>query len=49
MRLLNDALIELVKNKTVDPLEAYRKAVDKIGFGGLLNSAGIKIDPGVDS
>jgi twitching motility protein PilT len=35
MRLLNDSLLELVKNGVVEPREAYRKAVDK---GGLLTA-----------
>ncbi|MEW6210397.1 MAG: PilT/PilU family type 4a pilus ATPase [Acidobacteriota bacterium] len=34
--MLNDALIELVKAKTVTAEEAYAKAVDKTGFEGLL-------------
>lgn len=36
MVTLNDALIELVKSKTVAPDEAYVKAVDKPGFEALL-------------
>jgi twitching motility protein PilT len=34
--LLNDALIELVKSKTVAADEAYAKAIDKSGFETLL-------------
>jgi twitching motility protein PilT len=33
---LNDALMTLVKEKKVEPKEAYVKAVDKVGFEGLL-------------
>jgi|AFSR01.1.fsa_nt_gi twitching motility protein PilT len=33
---LNEALLEHVKNKRVEPREAYIKAVDKIGFENLL-------------
>ena len=43
MTLLNDALFELVKNKSVAPEEAYQKAVDKAGFLSLLTSAGINL------
>ena len=41
MVLLNDALIELVKSKTVDPEEAYQKAVDKDGLVTMLTRANI--------
>jgi len=43
MALLNDALIELVNNKTVAPEEAYQKAVDKTGIMSLLTKAGITL------
>ncbi|MBI2682795.1 MAG: type IV pilus twitching motility protein PilT [Acidobacteriales bacterium] len=33
---LNDALFTMVKDKKVEPKEAYVKAVDKVGFEGLL-------------
>ena len=33
---LNDALITMVKNKVVEPKEAYMKAVDKVNFESLL-------------
>jgi twitching motility protein PilT len=36
MVVLNDALIELVKNGTVEPRDAYLKAIDKTGFEALL-------------
>jgi twitching motility protein PilT len=38
---LNDALMELVTKKLVEPQEAYQKAVDKANFEGLLKRAGI--------
>ena len=41
MVTLNDALMELVTKKLVEPQEAYVKAVDKNGFEGLLKRAGI--------
>jgi twitching motility protein PilT len=41
MVTLNDALMELVTKKLVEPQEAYSKAVDKTGFEGLLKRANI--------
>ena len=41
MVTLNDALMELVNKKLVEPQEAYLKAVDKNGFEGLLKRANI--------
>ena len=41
MVALNDALMELVSKKIVEPEEAYLKAVDKAGFEGLLKRANI--------
>ena len=41
MVTLNDALMELVTKKLVEPQEAYLKSVDKHGFEGLLKRAGI--------
>jgi twitching motility protein PilT len=38
---LNDALLELVTKKIVEPQEAWAKSVDKGGFEGLLKRAGI--------
>jgi twitching motility protein PilT len=38
---LNDALMELVTKKLVEPQEAYTKAVDKTNFESLLKRAGI--------
>jgi twitching motility protein PilT len=43
MTLLNDALLDLVKKKVVEPDEAYSKAVDKTGFAAQLKSAGFKV------
>jgi twitching motility protein PilT len=41
MVTLNDALMELVTKRLVEPQEAYMKSVDKNGFEGLLKRAGI--------
>ena len=41
MVALNDALMELVTKKLVEPEEAYLKAVDKPAFEGLLKRANI--------
>lgn len=38
---LNDALLELVTKKLVEPQEAYSKSVDKPGFESMLKRAGI--------
>jgi twitching motility protein PilT len=38
MVTLNDALMELVDRKEVEPKEAYMKAVDKAGFGAALKA-----------
>ena len=43
MRLMNDALIDLVRRKVIDPEEAYRKAIEKVGFANMLRSAGVKL------
>ncbi|HKP67660.1 MAG TPA: type IV pilus twitching motility protein PilT [Pyrinomonadaceae bacterium] len=43
MVMLNDALFELVKNGTVEPKDAYIKAVDKTGFEMMLTRAGMKL------
>jgi twitching motility protein PilT len=40
---LNDALMDLVTKKLVEPAEAYAKAVDKAGFDASLKRAGINI------
>ena len=41
MVTLNDALMDLVTKKLVEPQEAWMKSVDKTGFEGLLKRAGI--------
>ncbi len=45
MRLLNDALMELVNQKLVEPTEAYRKSVDKDGILSAFASEGVSFDP----
>ena len=45
MVTLNDALLELVKKKTVEPREAFVKAVGKGEFKSLLERAGVPLDP----
>jgi twitching motility protein PilT len=42
---LNDALMDLVTKKLVEPAEAYAKAVDKSGFDAALKRVGINIAP----
>ncbi len=44
MRLLNDALFDLVKSGQVEPLEAYRKAIAKIELARKFEQAGIRIE-----
>ena len=41
MVTLNDALLELVDGGTVEPAEAFSKAVEKTGFVAGLKSRGI--------
>lgn len=43
MQMLNDALLELVKSKQIDPEEAYAKAVAKSEFRQQLDRAGFKL------
>jgi twitching motility protein PilT len=45
MRLLNDALAELVQKGLVDPTEAYTKSVEKESFLMQLNHIGVYLDP----
>jgi twitching motility protein PilT len=45
MRLLNEALTELVEKKIVLPEEAMSKAVDKTGLATALKSRGIEFKP----
>jgi hypothetical protein len=42
MVMLNEALFDLVKSGTVEPLDAYIKAVDKTGFESLLSRGGFR-------
>ena len=44
MVLLNDALLELVTAKKVEPREAYIKAIDKANFVTMLRTAGHKLE-----
>jgi len=41
MMMLNDALMELGKEKLVAPDDAYSKAIDRAGFANMLRSAGL--------
>jgi twitching motility protein PilT len=43
MVLMNESLIELVKKKTVEPQEAYAKAVDKAGLLASFKANGIDV------
>lgn len=43
MVMLNDALFEHVQNGTVEPRDAYMKAVDKTGFETMLTRGGFTI------
>ena len=44
METLNDALITLVKSKTIEPEEAYVKSVEKKEMSGKLRALGFNID-----
>ncbi len=44
MQTLNDHLVSLVKAKQVEPMEAYLKAVDKLGLANALQRQGITLD-----
>ena len=46
---LNDALMELVTKKLVEPAEAYAKAVDKAGFDASLKRIGITLSSPADA
>ena len=41
---LSDSLMQLVKSKIVEPVEAYMKAVNKEEFRGMLDRAGIRVE-----
>jgi twitching motility protein PilT len=43
MCLMNDALVDLVKRKVIEPPEAYAKAVDKAGLQTALKAAGVDV------
>ena len=43
MVMLNDALMDLVKQGLVEPRDAYIKAVDKTGFEMLLQRNGMSV------
>jgi twitching motility protein PilT len=49
IRLMNDALSDLVRRKVVDPQEAYRKAIDKNGLVSQLRAAGIQLKAAIES
>ncbi|MEP6590453.1 MAG: type IV pilus twitching motility protein PilT [Gemmatimonadota bacterium] len=44
MRLLNDALFDLVKSGQVEPIEAYTKAIAKIELAKKFEAAGIRLE-----
>jgi twitching motility protein PilT len=44
MRMLNDSLAELVASKTVEPMEAYLKAVDKDAFKSRCAALGVQFN-----
>jgi twitching motility protein PilT len=46
---LNDALMELVTKKLVEPTEAYAKSVDKSGFDAALKRIGITLGSPADA
>jgi hypothetical protein len=43
MMTLNDSLIELVRNRVVDPKEAYMLSVNKTEFSGMLGKEGFPL------
>ncbi len=43
-KLMNDALVELIKDKKVEPMEAYMKCPDKESFIAACKRAGIPFD-----
>ena len=49
MQTLNDALLDLVKKKLVEPNEAYQKAVQKPECKKVLEANGFKVEVGVDA
>jgi hypothetical protein len=43
MLTLNDALIELVEKKVIEPDEAYLRSVEKAGLVASLKAKGLKV------
>jgi twitching motility protein PilT len=43
-KLMNDALVEFIKDKKVEPMEAYLKCPDKESFIAACKRAGIPFD-----
>jgi twitching motility protein PilT len=43
-KLMNDAMVDLIQTKTIDPLEAYKKASDREGFIAACKRSGIEFD-----
>jgi twitching motility protein PilT len=46
MNTLNDALLELVEKKLVEPDEAYMKSAEKTGLAASLKAKGFKVTVG---
>lgn len=44
MQMMNDALVDLVKKKLVEPNEAYAKAIQKVELKQMLERAGFKLE-----
>jgi twitching motility protein PilT len=49
MVTMNDSLFRLVQGNTVEPREAWLKAVDKAGLENQLRGAGLPADFAIDS
>jgi hypothetical protein len=43
MQLLNEDLIRLVEERTVDPAEAYQKSIDKNDMANKLRTASFQV------
>jgi twitching motility protein PilT len=43
MMLMNEALVELVVQRVIEPQEAYLKAIDKPGLLSALKSKGVPV------
>ena len=43
MNTLNDALLELVEKKVIEPDEAYMKSVEKTGLSASLKAKGFRV------